>query len=116
MLRYWNGSSWEDFRQPAVAPAVAPSPTNGLAVTSLVFSLVGAFLNLTIILSVLGVASALVGWICGARARRRAVTQGRRGLALWGYWLGLVGVVVPVGIFLLFLVLGNGMVRNRLGL
>lgn len=116
VLRYWNGSSWEEWRQPVVAPGVAPSPTNGLAVTSLVFSLVGVFLDLTILLAVVGVLSALVGWICGARARRRATTQGRRGMALWGYWLGVAGVAVPVGVFLLVLVLGSGLTRHRLGL
>lgn len=94
VLRYWNGSGWEDWRQPAVAAPAAPA--NGIAVTALVFSLVGIALDMTILLGILGFGASVVGIVCGRIGVRRSAALGRRGMALWGFWLGVAAVALQV--------------------
>jgi hypothetical protein len=88
---WWNGQQWVPLQPPAY---VAPRQTNGLAVASLVLSL----LWLACVGSILAI-------VFGVSARRRIKrSEGREtgeGLALAGVVIGIAGIVGAVGFFAL---------------
>ena len=89
-------------RQPRVPAAPAgSSPTNGLALTSLILGLLGiALLLLTVGLGfAIALPCSISAWMCGAQARTRIAlgeAVSGRGQATAGYLLGVAGVVIGV--------------------
>lgn len=84
-------------QQPAYGyPGAAPGPTNGLAIVSLVLSLLGLFFGVT----------AIAGVICGHIARRQ-IREGHEsgdGLALAGLIVGYIIIALGVLFIVFFIV------------
>jgi hypothetical protein len=77
--------------------AYPPAPkTNGLAVASMICSLVGAIFSITLILGPAAIAGVIMGHI--AMKRLQSSGEGGRGMALTGVIVGWIGI----GLFLLF--------------
>jgi hypothetical protein len=91
----------EPARQPAFVKPGGATQTNGLALTALIFGIVGV----TLLLVSLGLAfvftlpCSVAAWICAAQARARIAvgeTTAGRGQAQAAYILGVLGVVLGV--------------------
>jgi len=96
--RYWDGSIWTDQTRPRAAPAFSPPmggpavatrPRNGMGSASLTLGILGLFLGW--LFSLLAI---IFGGVGLGRANRGEATN--RGAALWGLWLGVIGLALWV--------------------
>ena len=96
--RYWDGSTWTDQTRPPSAPAfplptrgqtTTMKPRNGMGSAALTLGILGLFLGW--LFSLLAI---IFGGVGVGRANRGEATN--RGAALWGLWLGVIGLVLWV--------------------
>jgi Domain of unknown function (DUF4190)/Protein of unknown function (DUF2510) len=90
--RWWSGAEWTGYTMPGYAGAAAHQPTDGLAIASLITSLVG--------LSPVGI---VLGFVARRRIKRSEGTRGGGGLALAGIitgfaFMALTAVVVTLAV------------------
>lgn len=78
--RWWDGSQWTEHYQP-VPPVVLILQANGYAIASMVLGITGFALSLTIILIVVAIPMAVVGFILGFIGLGNANRSGGRGRA-----------------------------------
>jgi len=105
--RYWDGTTWTDQTRPRSAPVYSPSigsqatttrPRNGMGSAALTMGILGLFLGW--LFSLLAI---IFGGVAVGRANRGEATN--RGAALWGLWLGIIGLVLWV--IILIAILGS---------